>query len=120
LVTPFASLYPPPLAQFLAPFTLVVPDWLYEAGWTALLLVILLWFARWQPILALALIAFLPVAVELWFRNVHLLLAALIVLGLRGAPWMFAIGAAIKISPGLGIVYLALRGRWRDALFATA
>ena len=120
LVTPFAYLYPPPLAQFLAPFTLVVPDWLYEVAWTAGLLAILLWFARWKPILALAFVAFIPVAVELWFRNVHLILAALVVLGLRGAPWAFAVGSAIKISPGLGIVYLALRGRWRDALTASA
>jgi hypothetical protein len=119
LTTPFAYLYPPPLAQALAPLTRVVSDVGYEFIWTAILLVILLWFARWRPILALALVAFLPVAVELWFRNVHLVLAALIVLALRWAPWLFAVGAAIKISPGLGIVYLAVRGRWRDAIVAT-
>jgi hypothetical protein len=119
MTTPFAYLYPPPLAQALAPLTRVVSDVGYEFLWTAVLLVVLLWFARWRPIIALALVAFLPVAVELWFRNVHLVLAALIVLALRGAPWLFAVGAAIKISPGLGIVYLAARGRWRDAIVAT-
>jgi hypothetical protein len=68
----------------------------------------------------LALIAFLPVAVELWFRNIHLVLAVMVVLGLRRWPALFAVGASIKLAPGLGIVYLAARGRWRDAGLATA
>jgi predicted permease len=36
-----------------------------------------------------------------------------------GAPWLFAFGALVKFAPALGIVYLAARGRWRDALAAT-
>jgi hypothetical protein len=68
----------------------------------------------------LALIAFIPVAVELRFENVHLFMAIGIVLGLRRWPWLFAIGAVVKISPGLGIVYLMLRRRWRDAAVACA
>jgi hypothetical protein len=66
-------------------------------------------------LVALALVVFLPVAVEFGFRNVHLVLAALVVLAIRRLPVLFAVGAAIKISPALGIVYLAARGRWRDA-----
>ncbi len=64
--------------------------------------------------------AFVPVAVELWYRNVHLVLAVLIVLALRRAPWLFAVAAAIKVAPVLGILYLAVRGRWRDAFLAAA
>jgi hypothetical protein len=78
----------------------------------------LFWLAGRDALRALALVAFPPVAVEFWFRNVHLLLAVLVVLGLRRAAGWFAVGAAIKVSPGLGIAYLAARGRWRAAAIA--
>ena len=60
------------------------------------------------------LIAFLPVAVEFWFRNVHLFLAVLVVIGLRGRPWGLSVGAAVKVAPGLGLLWFAVRRRWRD------
>jgi hypothetical protein len=59
--------------------------------------------------------AFPPVAVEFWFRNVHLVLAALLVLGIRRWSGWFSVGAAIKLAPGIGLAYLAIRGRWREA-----
>lgn len=118
--TPYAYFYPPPLAQVVAPFTLVFDERLFTAGWTALLLACLWWLAGRQPLVALAMIAFIPVAVELWYRNVHLVLAVLVVLGLRRAPWLFSVAAAIKVAPALGIVYFAVRGRWRDALVAAS
>jgi len=120
LVTPYTYLYPPPLAQVLAPLTLVLSDRAFVAGWTVLLLACLWWLGGRNLFVALALIAFVPVAVELWYRNVHLILAALVVLGLRRGGWWFAIGAAIKITPALGILYLASRGRYRDAAVAAA
>lgn len=120
LVTPYTYLYPPPLAQVLAPLTHILSDGLYNAGWTVLLLACLWWLGGRNLFVALALIAFVPVAVELWYRNVHLILAVLIVLGLRRGGWWFAIGAAIKITPALGILYLAARGRYRDAFVAAA
>ena len=48
----------------------------------------------------LALIAFVPVAVELRFENIDLFMALAIVLGLGRWPWAFAIMAVIKLSPG--------------------
>jgi len=118
LVTPYAYLYPPPLAQVLAPITHFLPDAVYVAAWTVLLLIALLYLGGWSPLRTLALVAWIPVAVELWFRNVHLLIAVLVVLGLRGRPWAFAVGAAIKIAPALGVVYFLSARRWRDALVA--
>ncbi len=115
IITPYAYLYPPPLAQALVPVAAVVPSWLFSAGWIALMGVALWWLAGRDVIRALALVAFLPVAVEFWFRNVHLFLAVLVVLGLRRWAGAFAVGAAIKVAPGLGIPYLALRGQWRPA-----
>jgi hypothetical protein len=120
IVTPYAYLYPPPLAQVLVPVAAVVPSWLFSVGWTVLMALALFWLAGRDVLRALALVAFPPVAVEFWFRNVHLFLAVLVVLGLRRASTAFAVGAAIKVSPGIGIPYLALRGQWRKAAIATA
>jgi hypothetical protein len=116
---PYAYHYTPPLAQALAPLTLVIPTVVYIAVYRGLEL-LTVWDLGGRRFLGmLALIAFIPVAVELRFENVHLFMAIGIILGLRRWPWLFAVGAVIKISPGLGIVYLALRRRWRDAAIAT-
>jgi hypothetical protein len=81
-----------------------------------LLLGCLWWLGGRDVLVALALIAFLPVAVELRVRNVHLVLAVLIVLALRRS-WLFWIpAAAIKVAPVLGVLYLAAARRWKEAL----
>jgi hypothetical protein len=120
LTTPYAYWYPPTFAQALVPIAALLPSLWFTAAWTVLLLVCLWWLGLRNVLIALALVVFLPVAVELWYRNVHLVLAVLLVLSLRRWPVLFVAGAAIKIAPGLGIAYLAARGRWRDAAFATA
>jgi hypothetical protein len=120
IITPFAYLYPPPLAQALVPVAAVVPSWLFSIGWTVLMGLALFWLAGRDPLRTLALVAFPPVAVEFWFRNVHLFLAVLVVLGLRHASSWFSVGAAIKISPALGLPFLAVRLRWREAGMAAA
>ena len=113
--TPYAYWYPPPLAQVLAPVTAFLSADAFAVAWTALLLGCLWWLGGRNVVVGLALIAFLPVAVELRVRNVHLVIAVLAVLGLRRS-WAFWIPAtAIKITPVLGIGYLAAAGRWRDA-----
>jgi hypothetical protein len=119
IVTPFAYLYPPPLAQALVPVAMIMPAWLFSATWTALMLLSLWWLAGRDVIRALALVAFPPVAVEFWFRNVHLFLAVMLILGLRRWSGWYAFGAAIKLSPGLGIPYDAAGRRWRQAGVAT-
>ena len=74
----------------------------FAVVWTALLLGCLWWLGGRNVLVALALIAFLPVAVELRVRNVHLVIAVLAVLALRRS-WAFWIPAtAIKITPVLG------------------
>jgi hypothetical protein len=113
--TPFAYWYPPPLAQVLAPLTGLVSAEAFSVAWTVLLLACLWWLAGRNPLVALALIAFLPVAVELRVRNVHLLLGVLLVLALRRSWAFWVVGAAIKVTPVLGVAYLAAAGRWREA-----
>ena len=116
-VTPYAYWYPPVVAQLLAPVAVVLPELWFTAAWTVLLLGCLWWLGGRNVLVALALVAFPPVAVEFWFRNVHLVLAVLLVLSVRGA-WAVPIGAAIKLSPGLGLVWLGAAGRWREVLAA--
>jgi hypothetical protein len=108
--------YPPPLVQVLAPFTSLISADLFSALWTVVLLVCLWWLGGRDLLTALALIAFLPVAVELRARNIHLVLAVLAVLALRRSPLFWVPAAAIKISPVVGIAYLLAGRRWRDAL----
>ncbi len=117
-VTPYAFWYPPIVAQALVPFAVILPELAFTAAWTVLMLGCLWWLAGRNVLVALALVAFPPVAVEFWFRNVHLILAVLIVLAVRRAPALFAAAAAIKIGPGVGIVYLLASGRWRAGVTA--
>jgi hypothetical protein len=116
---PFAYWYPPPLAQVLVPFTSLITADVFSVAWTVLLLGCLWWLGGRNILVALALIAFLPVAVELRTRNVHLILAVLVVLALRRS-WVFWVpAAALKIAPVLGAVYLMAAGRVREALWVT-
>ena len=112
--------YPPPLVQVLAPFTRFVSPEAFTVAWTLLLLLCLWWLAGRSVFVGLALIAFLPVAVELRSRNIHLVLAVLVVLALRRS-WAFWVPAtAIKVGPVIGIVYLAAARRWREAALVVA
>lgn len=116
---PYAYHYPPPLAQVLAPFTLILPAIAYLIAYRVLELLVTWELAGRRMLWMLALIAFLPVALELRFENVNLLMALGIVYGLGRWPWLFAVGALVKVSPGLGILYLLLRRRWRDAIVSS-
>ncbi len=119
-VTPYAFWYAPVVAQLIAPVAAIFPSEAFTVAWTALLLGCVWWLAGGGVLPALALVAFPPVAVELWFRNVHLVLAVLIVLAIRRSPLFHVPGAAIKLSPALVIVYLAGRSRWREAALVLA
>jgi len=114
--TPYAYWYTPDVAQLLAPFTGLIAPNVFTVIWTVFLLGCLWWLAGRDVVVALALIAFLPVAVELRTRNVHLVLAVLAVLALRRSWVFWVIGAAIKITPVLGAVYLVAARRYREAL----
>ena len=119
-ITPYAYWYPPIVAQVMAPVSILLPALVFSAAWTALMLMCLWWIAGRDVLTALALCAFPPVAVEFWSRNVHLILAALLVLAIRHWSGWYSIGAAIKIAPGIGLGYLALRRRWRELGVAMA
>ena len=107
--------YPPPLAQILAPIRLVGVPWpLFLAAWTALLL-LALWRigGRWTLVLLL----FPPVLGELWLGNLNILLGLAVVLGMRWpAAWAFIL--LTKITPGVGLLWFAVRREWRALAIA--
>jgi hypothetical protein len=117
---PYAFHYPAPVAQLLAPIAVVLPALAFCVIYRCLMLFALWDLAGRRMLNMLALIAFLPMAVALRIENLEIFMALGIVIGLRRWPWLFTAGALIKVSPGLGIVYLAMRRRWRDVAIATA
>jgi hypothetical protein len=110
--------YAPPIAFLFGPLG-ALPWWLFLWLWEALMLALIAWLGgRW----ALVLLALPPVALELYHGNVHLLIAAAVVLGLR-YPAAWSLVLLTKVTPGIGLLWFAVRREWRAlaiALGATA
>jgi hypothetical protein len=110
--------YTPVAARLFAPASLL--SWpAFWFAWTAILVGTIAWLGWRRTLLVLA---FPPVAVELYHGNIHLLLAAAIGLGLR-YPWTWAFVLLTKMTPGVGLLWFAVRREWRSlgiALGATA
>jgi hypothetical protein len=104
-----AFLYSPVAARLFAPAALLSwPAFLWI--WSALLVGTALWLGgrRWLWVLA-----FPPVALELYHGNIHLLIAAAIALGFRyPAAWSFVL--LTKVTPGVGLIWFAVRREWRQ------
>lgn len=110
-----AFTYSPPIAWLFGWFK-VIPFTTFLVLWTALQLGTAIWLGgRW----ALSVLAFPPVALEIYHGNVHLLIAAAIVLGFRWpAAWAFVL--LTKVTPGVGLVWFAVRREWRRLAIALA
>jgi hypothetical protein len=114
---PIAYVYSPAFLQLLAPLK-ALPWQAFMAVWTAVLLaaVFVLTGRRWFVV------GVLLGLMELAGGNIHLLLAAAIVLGFRW-PATWALVLLTKITPGIGLLWFVVRGEWRQlfiALGATA
>jgi hypothetical protein len=105
--------YAPPLAWLAAPLKLLPWPLAYWA-WLGILILVLVWLARdW----ALAWLAFPPVSSELFHGNIHLLIAAALVLSLR-QPAAYAFLALSKVSPGVSALWWVVRREWRSLAIA--
>jgi hypothetical protein len=106
--------YSPVAARLFAADSLL-PFWQFLWIWLALLVGTALWLGgrrRWLWVLA-----FPPVALELYHGNVHLLIAAAIALGFRyPAAWSFVL--LTKVTPGVGLLWFAVRREWRRLAIA--
>ena len=103
----YAFRYAPPIGLLLLPaHALTFPAFLWVL--TALTLGALAWLCRsWT----LAIVALYPVLLEISVGNVHLLMAAAIVLGFRfPEAWSFVL--LTKITPGVGLAWFAVRREW--------
>ena len=109
--------YSPAFAQAMWPLNLL-PWPLFVAAWTALLIAAV--FLLTGP--RLFLVGLLVAAMEIAGGNVSLLLTLAIVAGFRW-PATWALVLLTKITPGIGLLWFALRREWRSlaiALGATA
>jgi hypothetical protein len=104
-----AFLYSPAFAQLFAIIGFL-PRELFVILWTTLLAGVALCLARPWP--AALLVLALPVSQEVLIGNIHLLLAAAVVLGFRWpATWAFVL--LTKVTPGVGLVWFVVRREWR-------
>ena len=102
--------YTPPIARLFGPFGLL--EWYsFLWIWTALLIGNVIWLGR-RSIRVIWLLAFPPVALELYHGNIHLWIAAAIALGFR-YPWTWAFVLLTKVTPGVGLLWFAIRREWR-------
>ena len=101
-----AYLYSPAFLAVLSPLR-ALPWPLFLGLWTGGLLVVLFWLARPLLFLPLLLLA-LP---EIWGGNITILLAAAIVLGFSRS-WAWAFPLLTKVTPGLGVIWFAVRREW--------
>src|ERR1041385_6824401 len=103
-----AFTYTPVPARLFAPAALL--SWpAFLTIWIAILIATIIWLG-WRR--ALLVLAFPPVAVELYHGNIHLLIAAAIALGFR-YPGAWAFVALTKVTPGGGVLWFAVRREWR-------
>jgi len=116
---PIAYVYSPAFLQLVSPLT-ALPWQAFMAVWTALLIGSVRFLTG--PRLLAAGLLFPFTAMEVAGGNISLLLAAAIVLGFRW-PATWALVLLTKITPGIGLLWFAVRGEWRSlaiALGATA
>ncbi|MBX3030762.1 MAG: DUF2029 domain-containing protein [Chloroflexi bacterium] len=105
--------YSPAFVPLMSLATLL-PWHVFALMWMGIQAAAFLWLAGDHRLPALA---FLPVLFELYLGNVHLLLAVAVVLGFRWpATWAFVL--LTKITPGVGLLWFAVRREWRSLAIA--
>lgn len=107
-------LYPPPFLQLLAPAA-ALPWPLFMFGWTALLTAAGVALLRRVPQAYRSMLPLLVIlaGADIWAGNINLLLAYGAVVGLS-VPAAWAGLALTKVTPGVGALWLAFRGRWPE------
>ena len=110
-----AYLYSPLFAQVIRPLGLL-PWPLFGILWSSTSAALFVWLLRPLPMrwFVPSLVATVP---EVLTGNIYALMASALVLGAtRGPPWLLL--GLTKVTPGLvGVVWLAVRRRWRPLAF---
>jgi hypothetical protein len=108
-----AYYYSPAFAQILAPLT-ALPWPVFIAIWMTIAAATLAYLSG--PLLVFVLLC-PPVVIELQVGNVHFLLGLVAALGIQ-YPAMWAFPLLTKVTPGIGILWFAVRREWRGLLVA--
>lgn len=111
---PIAYVYSPAFLQLVSPLT-ALPWQAFMAVWTALLIGAVRFLTG--PRLLAAGLLFPFTAMEVAGGNVSLLLAVAIVIGFRW-PAAWALVLLTKITPGIGLLWFAVRREWRQLAIA--
>jgi hypothetical protein len=116
---PIAYVYSPAFLQLVSPLT-ALPWQVFVGVWAAIALAVARFLTGPRLLAAGLLLPF--TAMEVAGGNIHLLVAAAIVVGFRWpATWAFVL--LTKITPGVGLLWFVVRREWRPlaiALGATA
>jgi hypothetical protein len=107
--------YSPPIARLFGPFG-GLPWFSFLWLWLALLVGNVVWLGR-RGVRVIWLLALPPVALELYHGNIDLWIAAAIALGFR-YPWTWSFILLTKVTPGIGLVWFAVRREWRALAIA--
>jgi hypothetical protein len=104
--------YSPAFAQLVYPLNLL-PWPVFVAAWTAILIAAVYWLTGPD----LFLLGLVVGAMEIAGGNITLLLAVAIVAGFT-RPWTWAFVILTKITPGVALIWFALRREWRALVIA--
>jgi hypothetical protein len=108
-------LYSPPVAMVMTAIQGVMPFATFTLLLRAAEILVLIRLAG--PAVAIAL--FIPaVAIELNAANINLLIVGAVLVGFR-YPWTWAFVALTKVTPGVGILWFAVRREWRNFAIAS-
>ena len=110
-----AFAYSPPAALVADTFD-AVPWNTFIWFWTALLVGTAI-FLGGGGLAILAVFAFPPVALDLLYGNIHLLLAVAVALGFR-YPWTWTFVLLTKFTMGVGLLWFVVRREWRELAIA--
>ena len=113
LGAPNAYYYSPAFVQLLSPL-LALPYPVFLAVWYTILGAALVAVTRWWLIGALATVV---VGIDIIRGNIEMLMALAIVVGFRyPAAWAFIL--LTKVTPGVGLLWFAVRREWRSLTMA--
>ena len=107
--------YSPPAALVADTFD-AVPWTTFIWFWTALLVATGI-FIGGSGIWIAVVFAFPPVALDLLYGNIHLLLAVAVALGFR-YPWTWTFVLLTKFTMGVGLLWFVVRREWRELAIA--
>ena len=108
-------LYSPPVALAMEAIRAVMPFEVFTLILRVAELLVLLALAG--P--ALAVLLFIPaIAIELNATNINILIVGAVLLGFRW-PWTWAFIILTKVTPGVGVLWFAVRREWRNFAIAT-